>query len=129
MKQDIVAYPVILTEYNDDGHYYVVTSPNIPGMVTDGETIAEALYHAEDAIATMLDAPNYPEVQDPKEWKLDDNQQVSWVTVNMTAWLSKYGKVVRRNISIPEGLNNWAKENKINVSRVTTEALRQLQGA
>ena len=44
MKQDIATYPVILTEYNDEsGHYYVVTSPNIQGMVTDGETIPEAL--------------------------------------------------------------------------------------
>lgn len=85
MKQEILAYPVILTEYNDeDGHYYVVTSPNIQGMVTDGETITEALYHAKDAIATMLDAPNYPKIQDPKDWKLEKNQQVSWVTVNMT---------------------------------------------
>lgn len=37
MKQDVLNYPVILTEYTDDGHYYVVTSPNIPGMVTDGK--------------------------------------------------------------------------------------------
>ena len=129
MKQEILAYPVIFTEYNDDGHYYVVTSPNIKGMVTDGDTIAEALFHAEDAMATMLDGSDYPEVQDPKSWVLKDNQQVSWVTVNMTKWKNRYGKTVRRNISIPEGLNNWAKENKINVSQVTTNALREMQEA
>ena len=109
MKQEILAYPVILTEYNDDGHYYVVTSPNIKGMVTDGDTIAEALYHAKDAMATMLDGTNYPKTQDPKRWELKGNQQVSWVTVNMTKWQSRYGKTVRRNSSIPEGLNNLAK--------------------
>lgn len=130
MKQDIVTYPVILTEYNDkSGHYYVVTSPNLPGMVTDGETIGKALYNAKDAIATMLDEPNYPKVQDPRKWNLEKGQQTSWVTVNMTKWLSKYGKTVRRNISLPEGLNNWAKKNKINVSKVTTDALRQMQNA
>lgn len=129
MKQELLAYPVILTEYNDDGHYYVVTSPNIRGMVTDGETIAEAICHAEDAIATMLDGTEYPQVQDPKLWKLEDNQQVSWVPVNMTKWLNQYRKTVRRNISIPEELNNWAKESKINVSQVTTKALRELQEA
>lgn len=129
MKQEILAYPVILTEYNDDGHYYVVTSPNIKGMVTDGDTIAEALFHAEDAMATMLDGTVYPDTQDPKLWKLKDNQQVSWVTVNMTKWKNRYGKTVRRNISIPEGLNNWAKANKINVSQVTANALREMQEA
>lgn len=130
MKQDIVTYPVILTEYNDkSGHYYVVTSPNIQGMVTDGDTITDALFNAEDAIATMLNGTKYPRVQDPRKWKLEKDQQTSWVTVNMTKWLSKNSKTVRRNISIPETLNNWAKENKINVSKVATKALYDLRNA
>ena len=52
-----------------------------------------------------------------------------WVTVNMAKWLNQYGKTVRRNISLPEGLNNWAKENNINVSQVTTNALREMKEA
>ncbi len=86
MKQDIATYPVVLTEYNDEsGHYYVVTSPNIQGMVTDGETIPEALENAKDALATMLaNELERPEVQDPREWTLDKGQQTSWVSVNMT---------------------------------------------
>lgn len=128
MKQEILSYPVILTEYNDEsGHYYVVTSPNIQGLVADGETIAEALYEASDAIATILDGEEYPKAQDPKKWNLEQNQQTSWVNVNMTRWQAKHGKTVRRNVTIPEGLNNWAKENSINVSQVVTEALTQMQ--
>lgn len=128
MKQVILSYPVILTEYNDEsGHYYVVTSPNIQGLVADGETIAEALCEAADAIATILDGEEYPKIQDPKKWNLKQNQQTSWVNVNITRWQAKYGKTVRRNVTIPEGLNNWAKENSINVSQVVTEALEQMQ--
>lgn len=130
MKQTVLAYPVVLTEYNDEsGHYFVVTSPNIQGMVTDGKTIAEALFHAQDAMATMLEGETYPEVQDPRKWGLDDNQQVSWVTVNMTKWLNRHQKKVRRNITLPEGLNDWAKENNINVSKVATKALQEMQEA
>lgn len=85
MKQDIVTYPVILTEYNDElGHYYVVTSPNIKGLVTDGETITEALFNVKDAIATMLIGIKYPKAQDPRKWRLEKDQQTSWVTVDMT---------------------------------------------
>lgn len=131
MKKDILVYPVIITECNDEsGHYYGVTSPNIKGMVTDGVTMQEAVIHAEDAIATMIsDMADYPEVQDPTKWDLKNDESIMWVTVNMAKWLNQYGKTVRRNISIPEGLNNWAKENKINVSQVTTEALREMQEA
>lgn len=127
MKENILVYPVIITECNDEsGHYYGVSSPNIKGMVTDGNTIQEAVIHAEDAIATMIADTDYPEVQDPKDWKLEENERIMWISVNMTRWLNDYGKTVRRNITIPEGLNIWAKENNINVSKVTTEALKQM---
>lgn len=129
MKQDIATYPILLTEYNDEsGNYYVVTSPNIKGMVTDGETIPEALENAKDALATILaNEKERPEVQDPRTWHLEDGQQTSWVSVNMTRWLNKNIKTVRRNITLPEDLNNWAKQNKINVSKITADALAQLQ--
>lgn len=128
MKQDLLTYPVIVTECNDEaGHYYGVSSPNIPGMVTDGKTLTDAIIHAEDAIATMISDTDYPTVQDPTKWQLDEHDSIMWVTVNMAKWLNQYDKKVRRNISLPESLNNWAKENKINVSKVTTEALQELQ--
>jgi predicted RNase H-like HicB family nuclease len=93
MKQEIVAYPIILTEYNDEaGHYYVVTSPNLQGLVTDGKSITEALSNAKDAIATLLDGLNYPKVQDPRRWELNKQQQTSWVTVNLTKWRNKHEK-------------------------------------
>ena len=131
MKEKILIYPVIVTECNDEaGHYYGISSPNIKGMVTDGKTMPEAVLHAEDAIATMIsDMAEYPKVQDPTKWKLSDNDSAMWVTVNMAKWLNQYGKTMRRNISLSEGLNNWAKENNINVSQVTTNALRKIKEA
>ena len=131
MKEKILIYPVILTECNDEaGHYYGISSPTIKGMVTDGKTMQEAVLHAENAIATMIsDMADYPEVQDPRKWKLGKDDSVMWVTVNMAKWLNQYGKTVRRNISLPEELNNWAKENNINVSQVTTNALREMKEA
>lgn len=73
----------------------MVSSPNIQGRVTDGATIPKALFNAKDAIATMLANEKYPAVQDPTKWKLAKGQQASWVSVNMTRWLDKYGKKVR----------------------------------
>lgn len=129
MNKQQLLYPVILTECNDEaGHYFGVTSPNIPGMVTDGKTMPEAINHAQDAIATMLaDESEYPAVQDPRTWELGPEDAVMWVSVNMAKWLSEYGRTVRRNITLPIGLNNWAKQNHINVSKVTADALRALR--
>ncbi|WP_082617817.1 type II toxin-antitoxin system HicB family antitoxin [Lactobacillus selangorensis] len=78
-------YPVIISEFNDDGHYYTVTSPNIPGMVTQGDTFSDAVYWAKDVIITMLaDSDIYPKGQDPSDWKLNDNDRLVYITVNKT---------------------------------------------
>jgi len=129
MKDNILVYPVIVTGCNDEaGHYYGVSSLNIQGMVTDGKTLLGAIKHAEDAIATMISDTEYPKVQDPRDWQIEENDSIMWGTVNMRRWFNDHGKTVRRNITIPENINNWAKENNINVSKVTTEALKELAG-
>lgn len=122
-------YPVIISEYNDDGHYYVVTSPNIKGMVTQGDTLEDAVYWAEDAIGTMLDGEkSYPKIQDPSNWKLNKNDRLVYITVDMSKWLKKNSKTVKKTITVPEYLNEMAKEQNINVSRVASEALKRELG-
>ena len=66
-------------------------------------------------------------VADPLKWHLEKDEKLVYVPVNLTNFYKKYGKTVRKNISVPEYLANWAKENKINVSRVASDALKALQ--
>lgn len=47
-------YPVKLTADKTDGGY-VVTFPDIPEAITQGDTKEEALAHAKDALETALD--------------------------------------------------------------------------
>lgn len=122
-------YPVIISEYHDDGHYYVATSPNIPGMVTQGDTFSDAAYWAEDAIATMLDGQaSYPEVQDPRSWDLKSNDRLVYITVDLDKWLHKNSKTIKKTITVPEYLSVMAKEQNINVSQLTTKALKSELG-
>lgn len=122
-------YPVIISEYHDDGDYFVVTSPNIKGMVTQGNTMEEAVYWAEDAIATMLeDVTDYPTVQDPRDWDVPQNAKVVYISVNMERWLAKNSRSEPRTITLPHYLNQMAKKQRINVSEVTREALKKRLG-
>lgn len=130
MGQPILVYPVIFSEFNDDGHYFTVTSPNIEGMVTQGDTRAEAATEAIDAIATMLDGEAYPEPQDPSVWEIENNESIAYVAVDMAQWYREkakwqHAKTVRRTITVPEYLNDLAKERHVNVSRIATEALER----
>jgi len=51
---DHVPYPSAL-EPNPDG-IYTVTSPDVPGLVTEGRTPAEILSNVEEALAALLEA-------------------------------------------------------------------------
>lgn len=130
----ILVYPTIFVENHDeDGHYFTVYSPNINGMVTEGDTREEAAIQAVDAIATMLDGEKYPEPLDPGSWSIKENESIVYITVNMTQWYTEKAralktKTIRRTITIPEYLNDLAKENGLNVSRIASEAIeKQLQ--
>ena len=47
-------YPVVLTP--DDNQTVVVTFPDVPGAITYGDTVDEALARAPDALLTVFDA-------------------------------------------------------------------------
>lgn len=83
-----ITYPIIVETFDDeDGHYYVATSPNIPGMVTQGLTMAELKIQSKDAIMTVLDGlAHAPQPQDPSNWSLTQQEQVLWITVDMAEW-------------------------------------------
>lgn len=125
MKTNTVLYPTLFTEYHENNeHYFVVTSPDIKGMVTDGADMLDAMNHAIDAIATMFDGQKeYPTATDPSRWSVESNQRIVYIPVDMLAWYRNNSKTVRRNVSIPEWLNNYANENGINVSQFLTKAL------
>lgn len=84
-------YYIILTEHNDEtGHYFVVTSPDIDGLVTDGKTIKEAKKRAAEAITALLETENeYPEPSyDPcTDWDdLKDNQVIAMADPVFLEW-------------------------------------------
>lgn len=124
--RDTIIYPVIISEFCDNEPYHTVTSPNIEGMITQGKTFSDAVYMAEDAIATILNkGSTYPEVQDPTTWEINDNEKIVYININMTKWRTRNTKTIRTTITVPEYLSVLAREKKINVSRVATEALKK----
>jgi antitoxin HicB len=49
-----VRYVVVLTA-DPEGHGYTVTVPALPGCITEGKTVDEALARVRDAIVVYLD--------------------------------------------------------------------------
>lgn len=109
---------------------YTVVIPDLPGCVTEGKNLAEAIDMAVDAASgwvldEMEDGNTIPKSSEMKDVKLDDeNGFVSMLVLDMDAYAEKYGsKAVRKNLTIPAWLNNFAEQNGINFSNVLRDSL------
>lgn len=131
-------YPVIFTETNDKKSEVLVYIPDINGM-TEGKDIADAIAMAKDYICNTLFDKTDSEI--PVAKKIDeielnaspffDNGKsfVSLVDVDLAAFrLREKSKSVRRNISLPQWLDDMAAAAKLNVSAITQGALKKELG-
>lgn len=121
-------YPVILTLEDEGG--YSVHFPDVEGVFTQGEDLADALSMAEDALALMLydlevskEKINPP--SDIKTIKVNENQILSLVTADTMVYRKMYeSKAVKKTLTIPSWLNEEAERNEINFSATLQEALK-----
>ena len=103
MKQ---VYPVIFTQLNDKKDTVLINVPDM-NILTEGFGLPDAIEMARDAIGangiTLQDLGR--EIPVPSDISDIDN------------------KTVRRNVTLPNWLNQEAEKSHINVSRVLQEAL------
>lgn len=115
--------------YRKEG--YTVEVPDLPGCVTEGKDLVDAIEMGVDAasgwvLGELEEGNNIPAPSLRKEnIKLEDPESfVSMLVLDMDAYAEKYGdKTVRKNITIPAWLNTYGEKNNINFSRVLQDAL------
>ena len=130
-----MTYPVIFTQTADEKKTVLVYVPDLD-RATEGYGLDDAIKMARDLIGNMLldtaeeDFPKASEIDavdvSKSEFADAGKSFVSLVDVDMTAFRRmQKTKTVRRNITLPEWLDDMAKDAKINVSALTQEALKQ----
>lgn len=62
--------PLVLTPQPEGG--YTVTSPLLPELITEGDTVSEAVANAEDAFAAVLEIYEDRGISLPSSIYLDD---------------------------------------------------------
>lgn len=119
----MLLYPAIF-KHGDTA--ITVTFPDIPEAITQGKDMNEAYQMAVEVLGFALeDYKEYPQASSSSQVQADNpDADVALISIDMNAYLRKYhSKKVRKNVTIPEWLNNLAEENKLNFSQVLTEAL------
>ncbi len=126
-----LVYPACFYQ-DEETKRYAVEVPDLPGCVTGGQTLADAILMAQDAasgwvLGELEEGKPAPDASDIGAVKPDDGGFVSLLTLDMDAYAEKYGnKVVRKNLTIPAWLNTFAEKQSINFSRVLTDALTDI---
>ena len=121
-------YPAVFHPDEKEGGYFV-DFPDLPGCMTEGNDMKEALFMAQDALEMWLagaedhkdpspspSAP--PEVHTP--------EFVNFVRADTTAWRKRNdSRAVKKTLSIPNWLNTMAEEAGVNFSQILQDALKE----
>lgn len=122
------AYPIIMTR----GEKYVVVSIPDFDINTQGESYAEAMEMARDAIGLMgIDMEDeheaIPQPSDLQGVSAQDGSIVTLVDVDFAEYRRRNDqRTVRRNVSLPCWLDAAAEHAGINVSAVLQKALKDV---
>ncbi len=114
---------------NEDG--YTVTFPDLPGCVTEGKNIAEAIEMAVDAASGWIldsieDGDSIPNATaDLSSIPLEyPDGIVNYIMLDIESYAQQHSeKAVRKNCTIPEWLNTAAERKHVNFSAVLQQAL------
>ncbi|WP_300677152.1 type II toxin-antitoxin system HicB family antitoxin [uncultured Acetatifactor sp.] len=108
---------------------YAVVVPDLPGCVSGGDTLAEAMVMGMDAASGWVldeleDGKPAPPASPLESITPEPGGFVSMLVLDMDSYAEKYGeKAVRKNLTIPAWLNTFAEKNHINFSQVLQDSL------
>lgn len=130
-----LVYPAVFTPYEDGSGGYAVEFPDLPGCVTGGDNMAEAVFMAEDAasgwvLTELEDGKAAPKATEIRDVAHGADQFVSLIALDMDAYAAKYGSnAVKKTLTIPAWLNTFVEQNGISCSKVLQEALGKMAQA
>ncbi len=129
------AYPAIFTEeeVENRGKVYIVEFPDLPGCVTEGESIPNAIEMAREALAGCIRSMQERRETIPEATPLGavraDNGFASLIDLDMLEYKRKTeSRAVKRTVSLPQWLDAMAQDAGLNFSQTIQEALKERLG-
>lgn len=127
-NDNLIEYPIIITKkINQNQTVYTASSPALAQLNVSAQSFKNVISLAREIIANRIALDQNESIPDATTWKLDRNQRIVIILIDMKAWIAKDQKTtVKTSVSIPKYLLTWARKNKVNVSRAATERLKEM---
>ena len=116
-------YPAVF-HGNDDGSY-TITYPDLPGCVSEGKSLENALYMAQAALTQWIEYLGEKNQVIPEASKIGGIQATDGDFVNLVRVEIKDDRAVRRTVSIPKWMDERVSESGLSLSRVLQDALNE----
>jgi len=129
-----LSYPAVFYPCEpDEGSGYSVDVPDLPGCVTEGDNLAEAILMAVDAtsgwiLSELEDGQPIPPASLLDAIQSDPGGFVNVLALDIDEYAKKYGcKTITKplTLEIPTYLNTFAESQHINFSQVLKESLTE----
>ena len=130
-----LAYVAVFEPYEDGTGGFTVEFPDLPGCVTGGDDLTEALFMAEDAasgwiLGELEEGNTPPKASDIREIPVESGQFKSFIALDMDAYAEKYGeKAVKKTLTIPAWMNTFVENHHISCSKILQDSINQLAQA
>ena len=116
-------YPALFHK-NKNGSYTVVY-PDLPGCITEGKTLGNAMYMAQSALTQWLGYLIDKKQEIPKASPAQNVKTSIGEFVNLICADVKDGRAVKRTVSIPKWMDDKVAKSGLSLSRVLQEALSE----
>ena len=116
-------YPAVF-HANSDGSY-TITYPDIPGCISEGKSLNDALSMAQSALTQWMEyllerKETVPAASRIQEVSVEQDEFVNLVCANV-----RDNRAVRRTVSIPKWMDEQVSAAGISLSRVLQDALKE----
>ena len=111
---------------------YTVIVPDLPGCVSEGDSLADAILMGTDAACGWLldeleDGNPLPKPTDNHSVSVEDDGIVSLLVLDIDSYAEKYGKnAIRKNLTIPAYMNTFVETHGLSLSQITQDAISNM---
>jgi predicted RNase H-like HicB family nuclease len=124
----LISYPALIYK---DNEAYSVEFPDLPGCLTFGKTLSDAMVSASEAlglfVATLIEEDIAVTPPSDIVKQKSDKGFYSIVTTDVDNYFTE-SKSVKKTLTIPKWLNTKAERSGINFSQILQTAIKQKLG-
>jgi antitoxin HicB len=118
----------------ENGKGYRINVPDVPGCVTSGANLSDAVEQMKDALAGCLcvledEGQSLPSAHMPEELPKEEGKTFVLIDVDTIKFrMETDTRAVRKNVSIPAWMATMVEKKGINCSQVLQDSLKKMVG-